>query len=72
MRRSTVLSLPLQLVFLGLADAYQLKLTPPFEKIKINTFSKNFFVSLTTSNNTKSPIMTQLYMGQNTLTSDRL
>jgi hypothetical protein len=37
----------------GLPDAYDLKLTPPLKKFKINTQIKNYFVSLT---NTKTPI----------------
>jgi hypothetical protein len=48
-----------------LADAYQLKLGPPFEKDKINTKNTNFFVSLTISNNTKTPILELTHMGQN-------
>jgi hypothetical protein len=42
----------------SLADAYLLKLTPPLRKDKIN--NTNYFVSLTTSNNTKLQSMTLL------------
>jgi hypothetical protein len=48
-----------------LADAYQLKLAPPFEKDKISIKNTNFFVSLTISNNTKTPIFDLNPMGQN-------
>jgi hypothetical protein len=48
-----------------LADAYQLKLAPPLEKDKISIKNTNFFVSLTISNNTKTPIFDLNDMGQN-------
>jgi hypothetical protein len=46
-----------------LANAYQLKLTPPLEKVKINASNTNYFVSLTTLNNIKTLIFDLKHMG---------